>query len=104
MTSARKLMPQHEEKHEITNLNQKAKWVRQQTLEIHKIAPETRVASSLSPVEIFTALYYGGIAKYDPKNPFWDGRDRVIISKGHGSLCMYPILADLGFFDKEELK
>jgi transketolase len=34
----------------------------------------------------------------------WDGRDRVVISKGHGSLCMYPILADLGFFDMNELE
>ncbi len=85
-------------------LLQKANWVRAETLGIHKLAPETRVASSLSPVEIFTALYYGGVVKFNPKIPFWQGRDRVVISKGHGSLSMYPILADLGFFDKAELK
>lgn len=84
-------------------LREKADWVRRQTLMIHKTAPETRVASSLSPVEIFTALYYGGAVAFDPKQPHWDGRDRVVISKGHGSLSMYPILADLGFFAMEEL-
>lgn len=84
-------------------LKLKASWVRKQTLLIHKIAPETRVASSLSPVEIFTAMYYGGVVNFDPHERFSPTRDRVVISKGHGSLCMYPILADLGFFPMSEL-
>lgn len=85
-------------------LKGKAKEIRKQTLLIHKRAPETRVASSLSPIEIFTALYYGGVLRFDPKNPLWQGRDRFVISKGHGSISMYPLLADLGFFDKSELE
>ncbi|HAH33130.1 MAG TPA: transketolase [Elusimicrobia bacterium] len=84
-------------------LREKALWVRKETLKIHGIAQETRVASSLSPVEIFVALFYGGIIKYDPKNLKWEGRDRFIVSKGHGSISFYPILADLGYFDKENL-
>jgi transketolase len=84
-------------------LKEKALWVRKETLNIHRIAQETRVASSLSAVEIFVALYYGGIVNYDSKNPKWDMRDRFIISKGHGSISFYPILADLGYFDKQEL-
>ncbi len=85
-------------------LKEKALWVRKATLNIHKIAPETRLASSLSDVEIFVALYYGGVLKFDAKNPRWEERDRLIISKGHGSISLYPILADLGFFDKSELE
>jgi transketolase len=85
-------------------LEQKVRWVWEETLKIHKIAPETRVASSLSDIEIFVALYYGKILKYQPEDQYWEGRDRFIVSKGHGSISMYPILADLGFFDKEELK
>ena len=87
----------------INQLRKKAQWVWEETLRIHKRSPETRVASSLSPIEIFVVLYYGGFLKQDPKNPKWEGRDRCIISKGHGSLCMYPILADLGFFPSYEL-
>ena len=71
---------------------------------LHGRAPETRVASSMSCIEAFVALYYGGILKFDPAFPSWNGRDRFIISKGHGSISMYPILADLGFFPKEELE
>lgn len=85
-------------------LQEKAKWVYRETLKINRTAPETRIASSLSSVEIFTALYYGGLLRFDPKNPFSPERDRFIISKGHGSICMYPILADLGYFDKKELE
>ena len=84
-------------------LKKKALWVRQETLKIHKIAPETRLASSLSAVEIFVALYYGGILNFNPKSINWEERDRFIISKGHGSISFYPILADLGYFDKKEL-
>ena len=88
----------------IEYLKQKALWVRKETLKIHKIAPETRIASSLSAVEILVALYYGEMIKFNPKNLKWEDRDRFIISKGHGSICFYPILADLGFFDKKELE
>jgi transketolase len=85
------------------DLVEKAKWVWRETLKIHRSAPETRLASSLSAVEIYVALYYGGIVKVDPKNPRGEDRDRCIISKGHGSISMYPILADLGFFPMSEL-
>lgn len=84
-------------------LKDKSKQIRIQTLEIHKKVPETRVASSLSAVEIFVSLFYGNFLKFNPQNPQDDSRDRLIISKGHGSICMYPLLADLGFFDKKEL-
>lgn len=84
-------------------LKEKAKFVRCETLKIHKLAPETRVASSLSPIEIFVSLYYGNILYFNPKNPRDKKRDRFIISKGHGSISMYPLLGDLGFFDKKEL-
>lgn len=87
----------------LTLLKAKARFIRTETLRIHKLAPETRVASSLSPIEIFVSLYYGEILNYNPNNPRDENRDRFIISKGHGSISMYPLLADIGFFDKNEL-
>lgn len=84
-------------------LKDRALWVRRETLNIHRIAQETRIASSLSAVEILVVLFYGGIIKFDSKNPRWDGRDRFIISKGHGSISFYPILAELGYFEMAEL-
>ncbi|MCX7846446.1 MAG: transketolase [bacterium] len=85
-------------------LRAKARWVWRETLRLHRRAPETRVASSLSCVEILCALMYGGILRFDPRNPRWEGRDRLVISKAHGSISFYPILADLGFVAVEELE
>ena len=84
-------------------LKDKALWVRKETLNIHRIAQETRLASSLSCVEILVVLHYGKILSFNPANIKWEERDRFIISKGHGAISFYPILADLGYFSKEEL-
>lgn len=88
---------------DIELLKERASWVRKETLKIHKIAQETRLASSLSCVEIFVTLYYGKILNYDSSDIRWENRDRFIISKGHGAISLYPILADLGYFDMKEL-
>jgi len=85
-------------------LNKKASWLRREMLILHKLAPESRIASCLSDIEIFVALYYGGILSYNPQYPLAPDRDRFIISKGHGGVSLYPILADLGFFKIEELE
>lgn len=84
-------------------LENKARWVKKETLKIHKVAAETRLASSLSAVEIFTVLYYGKLVRFDAKDIKSEARDRFIISKGHGAISFYPVLADLGFFPKENL-
>jgi transketolase len=59
--------------------------------------------SSLSGVEVAVALYFGGILRYDPKNPHWPGRDRFILSKGHAAPLLYAVLAEAGFFDRSLL-
>lgn len=84
-------------------LVEKAAWVRRETMLLHRRAPETRLASSLSTVETLTALHYGGVLRFNPAEPRWEGRDRFIVSKGHGTISFYPILADLGFIDPGEL-
>lgn len=60
------------------------------------------LGSALSLVEILRVLY-DDVLRYDPKNPRWDGRDRCILSKGHGCLALYAILSDKGFFSRSEL-
>lgn len=89
---------------DISTLQEKAVQIWKESLLVHKRAPETRIASSLSCIEIFVSLYYGGLLNHNPKDPLWESRDRMIISKGHGSICMYPLLADRGYFDKSELE
>ncbi|EAI3784753.1 transketolase [Campylobacter jejuni] len=87
----------------INFIKEKVKFVKIETLKLHKIEPIVRIASSMSCVEIFTILYYGKLIKYNPSQPLDDNRDRIIVSKAHGSICLYPILADLGFFSFQNL-
>jgi len=58
---------------------------------------------SLSSIDMIVALYYE-IMKIKPQEPEWEGRDRFILSKGHSVEGYYTVLADKGFFPKEELK
>lgn len=85
-------------------LAEKARWVRQQILEMVVAASHGHIGGSLSCVEILVALYYGGVLKHDPRNPEWPERDRFILSKGQGCQGLYAVLADRGYFSLEELK
>ena len=60
-------------------------------------------SSSLSMVEILATLYFGGVLRYDPKNPHDADRDRFILSKGHGAPGLYAALAEAGYFPTSEL-
>jgi transketolase len=57
---------------------------------------------SLSAADILATLYFHKM-KVDPQNPKWEGRDRFVLSKGHGAPVLYAALAEKGFFPKEEL-
>jgi transketolase len=61
------------------------------------------LGAGLSIVEILSVLY-GAVMKYDSKCPSDPERDRFILSKGHGVLGYYAVLAGAGFFPGEMLK
>ncbi len=60
------------------------------------------IGSTLSLVEIIRVLY-DDVLRYRPAEPKWEGRDRFVLSKGHGCLALYVVLADKGFFPIAEL-
>jgi transketolase len=60
------------------------------------------IGSSMSLVEILRVLF-DSFLKFNPTDPMWVDRDRFILSKGHGCLALFAILADKGFFDPQEL-
>lgn len=68
---------------------------------IHR-AKAGHTGGSLSNTDILTALYYR-VMNVDPANPAWEERDRFILSKGHSVESLWCILADRGFFPREEL-
>src|SRR6202041_2980576 len=60
------------------------------------------VGSSMSLIEIMRVLY-DDVLRYRASEPKWPGRDRMILSKGHGCIAQYVMLADKGFIPYETL-
>ena len=60
------------------------------------------LGSALSAIEIARVLY-DDVMAHDPERPNWEERDRFLLSKGHGCLAQYAILADHGYFRMGEL-
>lgn len=75
----------------------------------HAIITSTTVAgsghpsSSLSAVELVTALFFGGFLRYFPDNPAHPNNDRFILSKGHAAPLLYAVWAVAGAIPYEEL-
>ena len=84
-------------------LNEKAQELRLEILDMTTRAGSGHPSSSWSSVEIVTALYFGGVLRYKPEEPWWEDRDRFIMSKGHAAPLLYAALAHAGYFDKKEL-
>ncbi len=83
-------------------LKAKAAQIRMDLLKMIHGAKTGHTGGSLSNTDILTVLYYK-IMKVDPAKPKWEERDRFIASKGHSVESLWCILADFGFFPKEEL-
>ena len=85
------------------NYEKKAKELRQEILKSLFACQSGHPGGSLSCVEILMALYYDEMKNLDPKDPKKADRDRLVLSKGHACPTLYAILADLGYFPKEDL-
>jgi len=90
-------------KPDIGKLEDQAKQLRRDILTMLSEAGSGHTGSSLSCVELILAIYSHKL-RYNAKDPHWDGRDRFILSKGHGCPTQYAVLAHCGFFSKDKLK
>lgn len=79
-----------------------AKEIRALTIECIASIGQGHIGGSLSIVDALTVLYYKHM-NVDPKNPKMEGRDRLVVSKGHAGPGVYAALAHKGYFSKEEL-
>jgi transketolase len=84
-------------------LREKARTIRLDILEMTTRAKSGHPSSSFSATDIVTALYFGGILRYRSDEPHWPERDRFIMSKGHAAPLLYAVLAQAGYFSRDEL-
>jgi transketolase len=78
-------------------LTEKARMARGEIIKMTTVAASGHPGGSMSSLEMYLLLYH--FAKVDPKDPYRDERDRIIISHGHTSPGAYTALAAAGFFD-----
>lgn len=84
-------------------LIEKTRQLRREMLQMIFDAQTGHIGGSMSAAELLVALYYDKL-HVDPRDPDCLDRDRFILSKGHAVPFLYTILADIGFYDKTELK
>ena len=91
------------EKTQLTELKRLANNVRFGIIEGVYNATCGHPGGSLSIADILVYLYFKEM-NVDPKNPKMENRDRFVLSKGHTAPALYAVLAERGYFPKEELK
>jgi len=84
-------------------LDERSRELRRLVIDALEGGERGHVGSSLSLIEILRVLY-DDVMRYRPAEPAWPERDRCILSKGHGCLALYALLADKGYFDAAELR
>ncbi|HIU52074.1 MAG TPA: transketolase [Candidatus Merdicola faecigallinarum] len=87
----------------IEELNRNANQIRKGIIEAVYRGKSGHPGGSLSIADILAVLYFKEM-RIDPKNPRWEERDRLVLSKGHCSPALYATLALRGFFDQSELE
>jgi transketolase len=87
----------------LPELKAKAKTIRKHIIRSTTTAASGHPTSSLSATDIAVALFFGGILRFDPRNPSWPDRDRFILSKGHAAPLLYALLAEAGYIPAEQL-
>jgi transketolase len=88
----------------ITELAEIARQVRYHILTCSTRAGSGHPTSSLSATELMTGLFFGGILRYDVRNPGHPNNDRLVFSKGHASPLLYALWTVAGVLTEEDLK
>ena len=85
------------------DLAEKANLLRAEVVKMLVNAGTGHSAGPLGSADFWTMLYFGGLINYKVDDPWWEERDRVVLSAGHYCPILYAVLAEAGFFPKSLL-
>ena len=86
----------------VAPLDERGRMLRGMAIDALEGGSRGHIGSTMSLVEILRVLF-DDVMTFDPSFPMLPRRDRLILSKGHGCIALYVMLADKGFFSHEEL-
>lgn len=87
---------------DFADLERAARRVRELVIRATHVASGAHVGGALSQADLLVALYHRAL-RVRPDEPAWPGRDRFVLSKGHGRVGLVATLADRGFFPVERI-
>lgn len=86
---------------DILFIEEKAQAIRETLIQMLVAAGSGHTAGPLGMADVFAAFYFH-VLTHDPKNPLWEGRDRLVLSNGHITPVRYAAMAHAGYFPVEE--
>src|SRR5207253_7056599 len=86
--------PQKEAVNVAELLRQQAERLRILDLKALNRAGSGHPGGTLSLAEIVATLYFGGVLRYDPQEPAWENRDRLVLSEGHSVPILYTAFVE----------
>ncbi len=86
----------------VAPLDERGRMLRGMAIDALEGGSRGHIGSTMSLVEILRVLF-DDVMTFDPNFPMLPRRDRLILSKGHGCIALYVMLAEKGFFPREEL-
>ena len=86
----------------IKTLEAKANLIRRHVIKMTYAAQSGHPGGSLSYADIIAALFFK-VMKHRPDDPKWEGRDKLVLSKGHAAPAYYAALAEAGYFPVKDL-
>jgi transketolase len=90
------------ERARIEALEERARQIRRDVVEMVYRTGDGHPSPSMSAADMIAALYFD-VMRLNPADPYWEGRDRFVLSKGHACPAMYAALSARGYFPREEL-
>src|SRR3989475_11364750 len=88
---------------DIKEIETRARSIRRLVIEMLAAAGSGHPGGSLSAADIVAMLYFGGVMRHRPDEPFWEDRDRFVLSKGHACPVLYAALAEAGYITHDLL-
>jgi transketolase len=88
---------------DVDQIAERARRLRVDVIRALTEAKSGHTGASLGLADIMAVLFFGGVMRYDPKRPDWEGRDRLVLSCGHACPILYVALAHAGYFPIEWL-
>ena len=84
------------------SLEERAYRIRRNALRMGEVQGQGYIAQALGVADVLATAYFHAL-RYRPEDPYWEGRDRFLLSIGHYAIALYAVLIEAGIIPAEEL-